>query len=601
MDDLTLLRTFEPVVRYTRGEMFFPTYADEYVRHCSLWSHGEKGELLLVAEGNLTAEKLAEFGGAAGKENLYLRFVGRPLDPVEYQRWLARPDRVTFQAAGRLARVGLFPRVLQALTDASLFARGKVPGGTVAAGQIKYEEMLRQKPGFVYYGRVLRESGYIVLQYFFFYAINDWRSTFSGVNDHESDWEQILIYLSEDAAGSPAPRWAAYASHDFSGDDLRRRWDDPELVNFEGVHPVVFAGAGSHASYFEPGEYLMGAPPTMLVPLRNAVVALRKFWMEGLRQGKAGERPEDVEVLFNVPYVDYARGDGASIGPGQPNAWTPVLLTSDLGWVEKYRGLWGLDTRDPLGGERAPGGPKFNRDRSVRSAWYDPLGWAGLDKVIPSEHTIKQLEDKLVGLAREMADARKEHDEKQESVRWQALEMSALRGSAHPEELRRAKEVSLLGTQRALQALSARRNELDESQAACRAYLGRLKQGDLGDPQAHVRGKHRPEPPVPRQTMAIQWWAALSAGLLMLALVALIGLAPSYWPFWLVLIGVVFAGIERAIRGRLSNYLLTVTIVLAVITGLLLIKDFLREILMLGIVALALLTIRENLQDLRKE
>ena len=96
----------------------------------------------------------------------------------------------------------------------------------------------------------MRESGYIVLHYIYFYAMNDWRSTFSGVNDHESDWEQVFVYLSDEGEAEPIPRWVAYASHDFSGDDLRRRWDDPEVEKIGETHPVIYAGAGSHASYY---------------------------------------------------------------------------------------------------------------------------------------------------------------------------------------------------------------------------------------------------------------------------------------------------------------------------------------------------------------
>jgi hypothetical protein len=76
MDDLTLLHAFEPVVHFTRGELFFPTYADEYVRLCSLWLHDDDGDRLLVAEGELTADKLAEFADSHAGQNLYLRFVG---------------------------------------------------------------------------------------------------------------------------------------------------------------------------------------------------------------------------------------------------------------------------------------------------------------------------------------------------------------------------------------------------------------------------------------------------------------------------------------------------------------------------------------------
>jgi hypothetical protein len=32
----------------------------------------------------------------------------------------------------------------------------------------------------------VRDAGYLILQYWLFYAMNDWRSTFGGVNDHEA-------------------------------------------------------------------------------------------------------------------------------------------------------------------------------------------------------------------------------------------------------------------------------------------------------------------------------------------------------------------------------------------------------------------------------
>jgi hypothetical protein len=122
--------------------------------------------------------------------------------------------------------------------------------------------------------------------------MNDWRSSFYGVNDHEADWEQVFVYLSDGEDGEPVPRWVAYASHDFSGDDLRRRWDDPELHKFDTNHPVVLAGAGSHASYYLPGEYLMGIKPAFLQPVRNGIIAVRRFWVETLGQGSVDKVEE---------------------------------------------------------------------------------------------------------------------------------------------------------------------------------------------------------------------------------------------------------------------------------------------------------------------
>ena len=58
--DRGFLRRFEPVVRYTRGEAFFPIDVEPYVRASSLWLQlpGEDPECL-VPEGELTLEKLA--------------------------------------------------------------------------------------------------------------------------------------------------------------------------------------------------------------------------------------------------------------------------------------------------------------------------------------------------------------------------------------------------------------------------------------------------------------------------------------------------------------------------------------------------------------
>ena len=41
--DLELLQRYEPVLRYTKGEQFFPTDVERYVRACSLWAHHPSG------------------------------------------------------------------------------------------------------------------------------------------------------------------------------------------------------------------------------------------------------------------------------------------------------------------------------------------------------------------------------------------------------------------------------------------------------------------------------------------------------------------------------------------------------------------------------
>jgi hypothetical protein len=124
--------------------------------------------------------------------------------------------------------------------------RGNVPGATAAAADLKYARIREENPRFVYQGRVARQSGWTICQYWFFFAYNPWRSGFHGVNDHESDWDTISIYLYEDD-GSLVPAWVAYASHDFHGADSAAAGTIAQAGR--GNAPVVYAGAGSHASY----------------------------------------------------------------------------------------------------------------------------------------------------------------------------------------------------------------------------------------------------------------------------------------------------------------------------------------------------------------
>ncbi len=598
MKDLNLLRRFEPVVHYTEGEMFFPCAVDGYLNLCSLWMADARRQTQLLAPPyELTTAGLAEHRNVPLNHRLYLQFVDEPLQPVAYQQWRRRPERPLFQSPNRLQRVGLVTRILDGLFDLSLLLRGRVPGGTAAAAEVRYQRVLDQDPRCIYYARVVRDGGYIVLHYMFFYAMNDWRSSFNGVNDHESDWEQVFVYLSEEDGSEPVPRWVAYASHDFSGDDLRRRWDDPELQIADGTHPIIYAGAGSHASYYAQGEYLMQVEPAFLAPIHGVAAALGRFWTDTLRQAGELNLDEGLKNLLSIPFVDYARGDGRSIGPGQPEVWSPILISDADGWVDGYRGLWGLDTWDPLGGERAPSGPKYNRDGSVRQSWRDPLGWAGLDKVPAPRDAVATSEALLASLAEEQAGLAAQIEDQRNLIRNLELEVSALRQTQYLSEVLQRRQNDLASEEARLQALNLRSSDISETQTVAAEELARLRVGDLGPPRAHIRRAHAPQPPIGAQNRFTRWWAAISGGLLLLLIVALVYFRPPNWPIWLVGISVAFGAIEAVTRRRIGGFLYGVTIALAILNAIILLYQFWLLAIVLALVGLVILMIRDNLRE----
>ena len=211
-DDRELLRAHEPVLRYTEGELFLPIAVGPYVTQCSLWEGGrERAAAPLVPAGELTLDRLGELGARFRDRPLYLRFVQRQLDRHEVRAW-RRADRPRLRGAARFAAVGVLARLIDVVLRISLLVRGRVPGGLVAAADRASRTHLGADRC-PYYGRVVRAEGYTVLQYWYFYPFNDWRSTFHGVNDHEADWEMVAVYLVGDA-DRLRPAWVAASARE---------------------------------------------------------------------------------------------------------------------------------------------------------------------------------------------------------------------------------------------------------------------------------------------------------------------------------------------------------------------------------------------------
>jgi hypothetical protein len=596
-EDLRLLRSYEPTIRYNHGELFFPTSAEPYIADCDLWvGRSERDRRLLVPHGELTADLAATFD-TPPDQSLFLRIVQHPLNSLELARWYRRPERPVFKAPGRLARVGLFARLVDSFFNLSLLLRGTVPGGTTAAASMKYEAARAQDPRYVYYGRVLRSDGWIVLHYLFCYFMNDWRSTFQGANDHESDWEQCFVFLDE-APDGPQPVWFACAAHDYSGDNLRRRWDDPLLVRV-GDHPVIHAGAGSHAAYFEQGEYLTTAPLPASRVLSGLLEALRSLWRDTLRQDDPGDLSASLTSVLSIPFIDYARGDGLSIGEGGDATWTPVVIDESIPWVEGYRGLFGLDTYDRFAGERAPAGPKWTRNGTVRQTWNDPVGWAGLAKVAPPSRAADTLRARIRMLETEVEAIDGRDSVLQSGLPGLDLEARALATNQSYAPIHSAVAGELDEGELALTASRRRRGQLLDEIAASKRELGRIAQGDFGDPRIHITRDHHPVPPeMTRYGRIVEVWSAVSISLVLVLIVGSV-YTGLFGPLVSILAGVaVYLVVEAAFRRRLGVFLLRTTLLLAIVASIIIIANHLTLLVIAAIVGLAALTLLDNVRDI---
>lgn len=620
--DLCILKRFEPILRFTKGERFFPVDVDWYISQCSLWVKPPgKTAQELVPQGELTLELLTKDWDLEQGSVLYLKFI-EPLDVLQLARQsiadaVERFIHHTFDdnfnpGRARLARVGYSSRLIDALFNLSLFWRGRVPGDTAATAAYIYRQRQAREERYCYYGRVVQENGWFILQYWYFYPFNNWRSGFFGVNDHEGDWEMVSVYcvlndsasvdppryLSQDVPDRLIPLWVAYASHDFEGDDLRRHWTDPEVEKV-GDHPLVYVGAGSHACYFQKGEYMSEVELPFLRPLALVVNRLQSIWVNFLRQAGSKEAQKSF-FLFRVPFVDYARGDGLSIGAGGTKSWEAIPLSETTPWASGYRGLWGLYAEDPIAGENAPAGPIYDRDGNFRRRWIDPLGWAGLDKVAPPHQLVARIEERLSAYHSRIEDLEKEIYQRTAELQRLDITYQALR--TQPDQQKACQDLNnkIVTAARDLWGLKRELAETRRAAQFLQGYRQQILDGKTPPIRAHIRHRHEPLPDTSSLNVVAEAVATFSVALL------LIGVVLLWWferPYFLIGLAILLGGlvlIEAGFRGQLSRLINSISIGLAIVSAFVLLFHFFWQVVLVGVLFAGLFLLWQNFRELRR-
>ena len=172
--------------------------------------------------------------------------------------------------------------------------------------------------------------GRLALQYWLFYAYNDWN------NLHEGDWEMIqLVFPAADAreALEREPTAVGFSQHEGAES---ADWGEDKLELVDGTHPVVYPAAGSHANFFEEALFVgssaeqgVGCDDTSgaKVDLRPAVHTIPSD-------------PEEAEAAF--PWIAFEGRWGelqraffnGPTGPNLKTQWTEPIRWSE-GWRDK--------------------------------------------------------------------------------------------------------------------------------------------------------------------------------------------------------------------------------------------------------------------------
>ena len=386
MDELH--QKYAPVLRYAKGEQFFPMQVEDMLRYSSL--HLKSEPKPLIQRGQLTPNHLAQYSQSP---QVFLRSVetGPTLGTEVVKQWSAHTLEMVHHWAKETSKTVLFEEILNLFSPKN---RQRTPSfwwnrlarplveGTLETGipdelpsfslpaETRHEaaeqftQQFQQNRRYTYYYRQIQDGAYLCLQYWFFYSFNDWANSFGGFNDHEGDWENLMLFFPVDGFGQAQepPAYITYVGHHAR---LTKPWNEPEVEKV-GNHPVAYIAAGSHASYPQAQAY---------------------------------------SLMSTFALTDYATGDGQTI---DHDDWVNRLPLDQATWLTTYRGSWGTRfwlplkqshnilkmalSATPLGfligqvktpeielpGVSAPHGPMIGDDGQERPQWRRSVRWADI-------------------------------------------------------------------------------------------------------------------------------------------------------------------------------------------------------------------------------
>jgi hypothetical protein len=241
----------------------------------------------------------------------------------------------------------------------------------------------------------------------------------------------------------------------------------------------------------------------------------------------------------------------------------------------------------------------YNRDGSPRSSWYDPLGFAGLDKVPPPPDALRLLKKNCAEITKRQKALNNLIPDKVGELQALGVKLKSMEGNPHL-----AKQYAALGRKMAplTDEVHNLRREYSENNAMLESLTERIKREKSGvrdNPRAHVQHLIMPVKTARmRFDRAAEWWAAVSLSLLLFAVVGLLLFAHQFVVAGLAIIILLFIVTESVLRGAFIQTVSQLTGLLAIIGAVILFLHFWFWILMIALLGTAVFLMFQRLREL---
>jgi hypothetical protein len=181
----------------------------------------------------------------------------------------------------------------------------------------------------VTYAHIARERGRpgLAVQYWFFWYFNQFNDL------HEGDWEGLqVVFESSDPAAAlrEGPSEIGLFQH---GGGEKAEWDDGK-VEKEGTHPVVYAAAGSHATFYDDAVYVENGRKGSGVGCDNTSAPLRRIAVHPVQvPTHPGPHSRFAWLTYEGRWGQWEK----SFNNGPTGAQTKTRWLEPMTWMEEIR------------------------------------------------------------------------------------------------------------------------------------------------------------------------------------------------------------------------------------------------------------------------
>ena len=240
----------------------------------------------------------------------------------------------------------------------------------------------------------------------------------------------------------------------------------------------------------------------------------------------------------------------------------------------------------------------YERDGSPRPSWFDPLGFAGLDRVPPPPSEIDVLVGELAQLERRQDELSRLIPQETALLQEVGVRLESMRGSPHLAAEAHELDVHAATQSAALRELRKERFENDAVLEGLRRRIERRRAGEADDPRAHITRAAEPVAPAAmRFNGAAELWAALSVSLLLVGLAVLILTSPgNIWAELVILVLAFIVG-ESVLRGTFVRTVNRLAVVAALVSIVVLFVQFWELTIVALLIALAAFLLYQRVRE----